>query len=406
MAKTTDQTRELRDQIAGEAPSLVEIRHRLHRIPELGYQEQKTSNAICHELDRLGIVYRAGLAGGTGVVAHLPATEPGARHATGLRADIDALPISERTGKPYASEHPGLMHACGHDGHTTILLGAARLLSQTQHRPNPVTFVFQPAEEGGAGGEKMCDDGALLGEQGGGLGPPVARMFGLHGWPQIPLGTISTRPGPLLAATDDFEVHIVGMQTHAAFPHLGRDAIVASAHVVNALQSIASRSVSPLDSVIVTVGAIQGGTTNNVIPERVKLIGTVRTLHDATRTRAREEFERVVTRSAETFGCRAEIDYQTGYPVTYNDPELTDHVLHLARETFGEKHVEVTPEACMGGEDFSYYGRHVPACFYLLGVCPIGSDPATIPQLHQPEFDFNDEAIPVGVEMMCRLALS
>jgi len=387
-------------------PALVEIRHGLHRRPELQYQERETSRAICEELDRLGVEYKAGLAGGTGVVAHLPGTEGGAERSVGLRADMDALPIEERTGKPYASASPGVMHACGHDGHVTILLGAARVLSRAEGRPNPVTFVFQPAEEGGAGGERMCDDGALLGEAGGGIGPPVARMFGLHGWPQLPLGVVSTRPGPLLAATDDFDVEIVGTQAHAAYPHLGRDPIVAASQVVGAVQSISSRMVGPVDSVIVTVGAMQGGTATNVIPERVRLMGTVRTLHDATRARAREEFQRIVSRTAEAFGCRAEIDYQTGYPVTYNDPELAEHVLSTAQEAFGEDRAITTPEPSMGGEDFSFYGRHVPSCFYLIGLCPAGTEPQTVPQLHQPEFDFNDEAIPVGVEMMCRLGLA
>ncbi|MCB9845910.1 MAG: amidohydrolase [Phycisphaeraceae bacterium] len=394
---------ELRTLIERELPELVEIRHDLHRHPELGYQEARTSGVVRRELERLGIEFRAGIAR-TGVLAHLPAT--GGRTdgaAIALRADMDALPIEETTGCTYASVTPGVMHACGHDGHTTILLGAARVLSKVD-RPRPVTLVFQPAEEGGAGGEAMCEQGALRGERGGGLGPPVGAIYGLHGWPQMRLGHIGTRAGPLLAATDDFIVAIEGTQCHAAFPHLGTDAVLASAHVVTALQSIASRSVSPLDSVVVTVGRIAGGTANNVIPRRVELVGTVRTLRDSTRRLARERFFEVVGATASAFRCRASIDWQEGYPVTHNDPGATAQVLEVARGTVGPGRAVELAEGFMGGEDFSYYGQHVPACFFLLGLTPEHADPASAPQLHQPTFDFNDEAIATGVEMMCRLA--
>ncbi|HRQ72959.1 MAG TPA: amidohydrolase, partial [Phycisphaerales bacterium] len=361
----------LRDIVRADLPELVAIRHDLHRHPELGYEEERTSGVVQRELKAAGVAFRAGVAR-TGVVAHIPATERTDRPAVALRADMDALPIVEASGRPYASSRPGVMHACGHDGHTTILIGAARALSRVPRRPNPVTFLFQPAEEGGAGGERMCDEGALLGDEGGGVGPRVGSIFGLHGWPQLPLGVVATRPGPLLAATDDFVVKVRGVGGHAAFPHLARDPVVAAAHVVTALQTLASRNASPLDSVVCTVGRIAGGIANNVIPPEVELVGTVRTLRAETRRLARERFFGIAEATAAAFGCRAEIDWQDGYPATVNDAALTERFFAVARDGLGAERVAVAPEPVMGGEDFSYYGRHVPACFYMLGLLAPG----------------------------------
>ncbi len=401
---------ELRDLIAKELPELVEIRHDLHRHPELGYEEHRTSEVVQRELGACGVEVKGGLARGTGVLGHLGSTNDAAnapssdRRSIALRADMDALPILEQTAKPYCSTNGGVMHACGHDGHTTILIGAARVLSKLASRPNPVTFVFQPAEEGGAGGQAMCDDGVLLGEGGGGIGPPVGRIFGLHGWPTMTFGHIGTRPGALLASTDDFVVTIHGSEGHAAFPHLCHDPILAAGHVLTAIQAIASRSTSPTEAVVCTVGAINGGTANNVIPASVRMIGTIRALNDQTRARAKERFFELVERTSEAHGCRGEIDWHEGYPVTRNDPALAEHVLGIARDAIGDARVEMIPDAVMGGEDFSFYGLHVPACFYLLGTRPEGA--GEVAQLHQATFDFNDDAIALGVEMMCRLALS
>ncbi len=402
---------EIRSRVQAELDGLVELRHALHRTPELSDRERETSARVVRELAALGIEHKPGFAifegePGTGVLAHLPATTPEQGPSVALRADMDALPIHENTGKPYASANPGVMHACGHDGHTTILLGAARVLAGLEHRPNPVTFVFQPAEEGGAGGERMRDEGALKGAGAGGLGTPVERIYGLHGWPGIELGTIATAPGPLLAATDDIRITVEGVQGHAAYPHLAADPVVASAHVVAALQTIASRRVSPLQSVVVTIGSIHGGSANNVIPREVQLIGTVRTLDAQVRETAKRELFRAVERTAEAHGCTARIDWHEGYPVTHNDPAETERVAAIARDVVGAPNVRTDQEPSMGGEDFSYYGQHVPACFYLLGLCPAGEDPAAQPQLHQAEFDFNDGAIGTGVEMMVRLAIS
>lgn len=398
--------RELRRRIDEALPEVRAIRHDLHAHPELAYEEHRTSQVVRRELTRLGIAHVGGVAGGTGVIAHLPPTtaasssSPTPARAVALRADMDALPITERTGLAYASTAPGRMHACGHDGHTAILLGVARVLN-TLPRPRPVTLVFQPAEEGGAGGERLCHEGLLKGEI---IGPPIERIYGLHGWPDLPLGTIGTRPGPLLASTDEIQIVIHGVQSHGAYPHYGRDPIVAAAHVVTALQSVASRSVGPLDSVVVSLGQINGGTATNVIPERIEIAGTIRALRPETRDLARARVRDICEGVAQAMGCRAEVTLHEGYPVTFNDPASTERFLGLARAALGEGRVVVTPHPTMGGEDFSYYAREVPGVFFFLGLRP--ESQARFPSLHQPDFDFNDDAIPTGIELMVRAALN
>lgn len=408
MTTTTTATGDLGQRIARELDELTRIRRDIHAHPEIRFEEHRTSQLVQDEMARLGIAFVAGLGGetpgqGTGVLAHLPATVDRPGPCVGLRADMDALPIAERTGKAWASTVPGTMHACGHDGHTTILLGAARVLAATEHRPNPVTFVFQPAEEGGAGGELMCRDACLTGGPNGDLGPGIARMYGLHGWPGLPFGVIGTRPGPLLAATDELHVTIRGHQAHAAYPHLGADPIVAGAHIVAAAQTLASRTVSPLDSIVVTFGTFHAGTATNVIPETAVLTGTLRTLRAETRALAKARLTELVTSTARALGCEGVLEIEEGYPVTLNDPAETDRVLATAREADFARGAVVVPEPTMGGEDFAFYANRVPSCFYLLGLRPEDAD--QMPQLHQPEFDFPDGAIAAGVEMMCRLAL-
>lgn len=394
----------LRSLIDAELQSLIALRRDLHQHPELSFQEKRTGQVVQRELAALNIHMKTGLGGGTGVIAYLPASTPegNARPAIALRADMDALPIVEQTGLSYASCIPGVMHACGHDGHTAMLVGAARVLSKVD-RPHPILLVFQPAEENEGGGKIMCHEGALKGERAGGLGNPVGRIYGLHGWPQLPLGHIATRPGPLMAAVDDFTVTIRGVQSHGAYPHLSRDPIVAAAHVLTALQTIASRNVGPLDAVVVSVGKIEGGTANNIIPETVSFIGTVRTLRDDIQALARARFLEIVESTARAHGCRAEIDYHPGYPVVVNDPTEARRVLDLARDVVGPHHAQALDHPTMGGEDFAFYGRHAPACFFFMGLHPsdAGDD---YPSLHQPGFNFNDDAIPTGIEMFVRLA--
>jgi amidohydrolase len=396
MTTTTDR---LHDLIAQELPDLVRIRHDLHAHPELGYQENRTSAIVREQLAAAGVALEGGLAGGTGVLGHLPGR---AERAIGLRADMDALPIQEVANHEYRSQHDGVMHACGHDGHTTILIGAARVLSRISRDgglPRPVTFVFQPAEEGGAGAQKMVEAGCLDGSV---LGPPVEHMFGLHGWPRVPLGIVGTRPGPMMAAADAFDITVRGTACHAAWPHVGRDPVVAAAAVISALQTICSRNVGALESVVVSVTQVHAGTTYNIIPGDVELGGTVRTLKAEIRELAEQRLAEVAESVAAAHGCRAEVDYRRGYPATVNDPGAVAIFNEVATEALGEERVVEVEEPVMGGEDFTFYGKVVPACFFVLGLVPEGG---SIAQLHQPMFDFNDDAISTGVEMFCRLAL-
>jgi amidohydrolase len=397
----------LRDSVLAELKPLVRLRHELHQNPELSFQEHATSQIVQRELAAIGIEFKKNLARGTGVVGYLPASDPSDRTkpAVALRADIDALPITESTGKAYASCTPGVMHACGHDGHTTMLIGAARVLTKSK-RPNPVTFIFQPAEEDGGGAEHLCNEGALKGAGGGpaGIGNAVARIYGLHGWPTMPLGQIGTRPGAMLASTDEFEVTVQGVGGHAAYPHLCKDPIVAASHIIVALQTLVSRNVGPLDSAVATVGIIRAGTANNIIPDSAYFIGTFRALSEATRRLGEQRIMELIRATAQAHGCRADAKWLPGYPVTNNDPAEAKRVLTLAADRFGAQHAIQIEHPTMGGEDFAYYCKHVPACFFFLGMKPSGMD--RYPALHQPDFDFNDEVIPTGVEMLAAAALS
>ncbi|MBL8763503.1 MAG: amidohydrolase [Phycisphaerae bacterium] len=390
----------LRQVIAQELPRLRAIRHDLHRHPELGYQERRTAGVVARELAALGIEHVTGLAGGTGVVGFIPGTGEAGSPCVALRADMDALAIEERTGKPYASVVPGTMHACGHDGHTTILLGAAAAIAKMPHRPNAVLLVFQPAEEGGAGADRLCREGVLDGRV---IGTRARIIFGLHGWPMQPLGTVASKPGPLLASTDEFEAEVRGTGAHAAYPHLSRDPVLAMARCIEGVQMIVSRNVSPIDSVVVTVATARAGTAQNVIPEHARFGGTVRALRSETRSLARERLEQIVTLTARAHGCEAAVEWREGYPVTSNDAAATEVFFRVARGALGEPNVSLIEHPTMGGEDFSYYGQRVPACFFTLGLCPAGR--TGYPTLHQPDFDFNDDALGVGIETMCALAL-
>jgi hippurate hydrolase len=384
-----------------ESDRLLAIRHDLHAHPELGYEETRTCTAICNELSDAGVEHREGLAGGTGVIAWID----GKNHddAIALRADIDALPIEETSGVPWTSTHEGRMHACGHDGHTTILLGAARALAKeakANELPRPVVFLFQPAEEGGAGARAMIQDGCLDG-----TAAPYKpkRIFGLHGWPSFPQGTVGTKVGPLLAAADRFEITVHGRGGHAAMPHHGADPIVASAAIVTALQTIVSRQLDPLDSGVVSVTTINAGTAFNIIPAAVKLTGTARSLNATTRDFLEERIEAIALQVAIAHGCRAEITYHRGYPMTVNHPDAVERFNRCAQAEVGDTCIEAVERPHMGGEDFSFYGEVIPACFFLLGLLAPGE--TSMPGLHSPDFDFNDQAIETGVAMFRRLAL-
>ncbi len=378
------------------------LRHDLHANPQIRFEETYASGRVQEHLTRLGIEFRAGLAKGTGVLGWLPATtHPETATTIALRADMDALPIHEETGLPYASQTPNRMHACGHDGHTAILVAVADILATTKERPNNVLFVFQPAEEGGAGGDLMVKDGCLNGTL---LGKKADMMFGLHGWTSLPLGRVETRVGSLMASTDEFYITFHGKGGHAAMPHTTHDPIVAISALVGALQTIASRNVDPFEQVVVTVGQIHGGTANNVIPMSAMVHGTIRTMSDATRLLARTRLQQIAEGIAATYDVRAEIELNEGYPVVINDPIAVERFMAVATKTVGAANVSDDAVPTMGGEDFAYYGRECPSCFFQLGLIPSGKD--GYPSVHTPVFDFNDDALEVGINLMTDLALS
>lgn len=376
-------------------PRLVEIRHELHANPELSHRETQTAQRIEHWLAGIGgLEIRTGLARGTGVLATLNTGRPGP--VVAFRADMDALPITEETGLPYASKNPGIMHACGHEGHVTCLIGLAMLLSGLRDQLGGVfKFVFQPAEENGRGGEMLVADGVLD-------NPPVQAIFALHGWPAIEVGRVATRPGPLMASTDSFAATIHGKGAHGAAPHMGIDPIVAASAIVVALQSVIARTLDPLKSGVVTIGLLHGGSAINIIPTHAEMGGTIRALEPAVREHLRTQVEQVIRHTAAAHGCRADINFDPGYPVTANDPRMTRFVIDTAREVVGPDNVDDNRPPSMGGEDFSFYLEKVPGCFFFIGTRPRGQD--EYPSIHTPRYDFTDEAIGTGLRMLGELA--
>jgi amidohydrolase len=377
-------------------PDVVALRHRLHQVPEIGYEEFETAGMIRAELERLGIEYVADVADApTATIATIG--DP-SKPCVALRADIDALPILEKTGLSYSSTRPGLMHACGHDGHTATLVGvAAALKRMADELPVCVKLLWQPAEEGGGGAWKLVDAGALDGR----LGPKVRAIFGLHGWPGLKVGTVATKPGALLAATDTFAATFVGQGCHGAYPHLGRDPIVTACEAVVSLQQFAGREYDPTDSVVVTVGKFAAGTATNVIPDEATIEGTARTLNPAGRAQVREGLERRCQGIADAGDCDLRFDWIEGYPPTVNDPAMADYVADVARRALGADRFVPVARPSMGGEDFAYYLQKVPGCFFLVGVEPADRD--AYPSLHSDRYDFTDAALPVGMRMFVEL---
>jgi amidohydrolase len=383
--------------VAAILPRLIELRHGLHAIPELSYQEHKTAATIRSELDRLGIPYTSGVTGAD--TATIALVGDSARPCVALRADIDALPIQEESGLPYASGHPGQMHACGHDGHTAMLLGTAALLQQLAPQLQVcVKLIWQPAEETGGGAKRLVEAGVLDGR----VGPKVRAIFGLHGWPSLPVGTISTRPGPLLAATATFTATFVGRGCHGAQPHLGTDPVVAACEAVLNLQQCISRELDPTEPGLVTVGIVQAGTAVNVIPEVARISGTARTLSECARRLLRQAVERRCAGVASAQGCQLRFEWNEGYPVTTNDPALADYVGMTARAVLGADRFLPAARPSLGGEDFAYYLEQVPGCFSLLGVCPPGQDDYF--PLHSSRYDFPDAALATGIRTFIALA--
>lgn len=384
--------------IAAHTSRLTELRHALHQIPELGYEEFETAKVIRAELDRLKIPYVAGVPEApTATVAWIGDT---AKPCVALRSDIDALPILEKTDLSYASRTPGRMHACGHDGHTTTLLGTAAVLKAMESElPVCVKFIWQPAEEGGGGGEILCQAGVIDGR----LGPKVSAVFGLHGWPTLKVGTVATKGGALLAATDNFRVTFTGRGCHGAFPHAGIDPIVTACEAVLNLQQFITRELDPTEPAVITVGKINAGTATNIIPDTAVIEGTARTLSPQARTQVQAAMRRRCEGIAAANNCTATFEWIEGYPPTINDPAMAAYVAKVAKEVVGlDRYFEV-PRPSMGGEDFAYYLQEVPGCFFLVGVQPVAA--TAYPPLHSDRFDFTDDAIANGIRMFVELVL-
>ncbi|UYZ14389.1 M20 family metallopeptidase [Brevibacillus sp. WF146] len=369
-------------------------RRDFHRHPELSFEEVRTSEIVARHLQQLGLEVRRGV-GRTGVVGVLRVEQPGP--VIGLRADMDALPIQDQKEAAYRSTVPGKMHACGHDAHTSMLMGAAQFLSQVERPPRgTVVFVFQPAEEDGGGANVMIEDG-LLRDYG------IEAMAGLHVFPGVSVGEVTAVRGVGCAAADTIRITIIGRGGHAAHPHLAVDSVAVAAEVISALQQIASRQVDPLDPIVITIGKIQGGTASNVIAPQVELLGTVRTLNPALREQMPARIEQVVSGVTSAMGAAYAFDYEFGYPSIINDDRMVDLVLETAEQVLGPGRCRLVKPS-MGGEDFSYYTHHVPGVFFRLGV---GNPEKLTPYpLHHPLFDIDEDALPVGIAMLSALALN
>lgn len=375
------------NRIAALAPEMTEWRHWLHRHPELEFDLPQTSAFVAARLREIGVdEIHEGIAK-SGLVALIRGQKDGP--CIGLRADMDALPLAEITGAPYASEHPGKMHACGHDGHTTMLLGAAKYLAETRNFAGTVALIFQPAEEDGGGGQVMVQEGIMERFA-------ITQVYGIHNAPNLPLGHFVTEQGPLMAAVDTAYVTVTGKGGHGATPHLTLDPVPAIVAMVSALQSVVSRNLDPLAELVLSVTEIHVGTANNIIPETGWFCATIRSFTPEVRAMVEKRFHEIVAGIAAAHGVSAEIRYDKGYPPTINDAERARFAADVAREIAGDAAVSDSSGREMGAEDFSYMLQARPGAYLFLGTGPG-------PGLHHPAYDFNDEAAPVGASFFARL---
>ncbi|WP_300016673.1 M20 aminoacylase family protein [uncultured Roseobacter sp.] len=359
---------------------ITEWRRDLHAHPELLFDTHRTAALVAEKLAAFGCDEVVPGIGRTGVVGVIKGKSDTSGKVIGLRADMDALPILEQTGVEYASKTPGAMHACGHDGHTAMLLGAAKYLAETRNFDGTAVVIFQPAEEGGGGGREMCDDG-MMARFG------IQEVYGMHNWPGRPMGSFAIRPGAFFAATDIFEIEVEGLGGHAAKPHETIDTTVVASHIVIAAQTIASRNADPVDQIVVSVTSFETSSKAfNVIPQRVTLKGTVRTLSDEMRDLAEMRLKKIAEGVAESFGAQAQVDYTRNYPVMVNHPEQTEFAAAVAASVAGV--CEDAP-LVMGGEDFAFMLEERPGAYILVG----NGDSAAV---HHPEYNFNDDTIPAG----------
>lgn len=369
---------------------IVAIRRDLHRIPEPAYTEKKTSSYVASKLEDLKLIVETGLAR-FGVVGLLETGRPGKTLL--IRADMDALPVTENTGLPFSSENEGVMHACGHDAHMAMVLGTAAALAEIKEEfSGNIKFVFQPAEEGPGGAKPMIEQGVMD-------DPVVDYSLGCHVWPGIPQGTIGVKAGKLMAAMDRFDILIKGHGCHGAMPHMGVDALEIGTRVVNALQRIVSREMNPLSPAVITVGQFNSGTTFNVIPAEAKMCGTTRTFDREVWESWKDRLEELLSGICGAHGAEYELDFQRGYPPLINDSEMAELAAAAAAETVGAKNVLV-PEPTMGGEDMAFYLERSKGCFVFIGTGKPGCA-----SLHNPCFDLDESILSSGVEYFCRMAL-
>jgi amidohydrolase len=370
------------------AADMREVRRDLHRHPELAYGEKRTASVVARLLREWGIEVHEGI-GKTGLVGVIAAGN--SDKAIGLRADMDALPIQETSGAPHASVHAGVAHSCGHDGHMAMLLCAARYLAETRRFDGRVHLLFQPAEEGLAGARAMIDDGLFERF-------PCAEVYGLHNWPTLPAGTIATRAGPIMGASDRFTITVRGAGGHAAMPHLSTDTVLCAAQIVTGAHTLVSRRIDPTATAVLSIARIQGGTSPNALPAEVQLAGTVRTFDPAVQDKLEGMLREFVDLTAKAGGCSASVDYVRIYPATVNDPACAQHALDAADALFGRSLRAPSPAAT--AEDFAFMLQQVPGAYIWVGSRKGESSPP----LHHPAFDFNDEALPAGAALLASLA--
>ena len=381
------------NRIADFHDDMTAWRQDLHAHPELGFDLPRTSAVVAEKLREFGVDDVVTGIAQTGVVGVIRGRNADNGRAIGLRADMDALPILEETGVPYASQTPGLMHACGHDGHTTMLLGAARYLAETRNFDGTVYVIFQPAEEGGGGGRVMVEEGLFERF-------PMDQVYGLHNWPGLPEGHFVWRNGPVMAATGEITITVVGRGAHGAKPNEGIDPILVAAHIVTGLQSIVARNMEPTEAGVVTIGSIAAGNASNVIPERAVMQGTARWFKPEVGDVLEAGVIRIATSIAAAFGAVAEVEFKRNYPATVNDPAATALAAQAARTVSGEARVAEMARPTMGAEDFSYMLNVKQGSYIMLGT----GGGADAPGLHHPQFNFNDDILPVGASYWATLA--
>ncbi|NIX75821.1 M20 aminoacylase family protein [Microvirga terricola] len=377
------------NRVADLADEIIAWRRDFHENPELLFDVHRTAGIVAEKLKAFGCDEVVTGIGKTGVVGVIRGKANGSGKVIGLRADMDALPIEEATDVAYKSKVPGKMHACGHDGHTSMLLGAAKYLAETRNFDGTAIMIFQPAEEGGGGGAEMVKDGLM--ERFG-----IQEVYGMHNMPGIPVGQFAIRPGPIAAAADRFTLTIEGKGGHAAQPHLSIDPILVASHVITALQSVVARSVDPLESAVVSVCTVKAGEAFNVIPHHATLLGTVRSLTPEVRDLSEERVRTIIENICAAFGAKATLEYHRGYPVTVNDAKKTEFMAQIARNIVGDAAVDTSVAPMMGAEDFSYMLEQRPGAYIFLG----NGDTASC---HHPAYDFNDSATPYGVTLWAKI---